>query len=107
MMKKLIAGIAITAALATSVVASEDHQHGNSAPNEGKSGAMMMDQAHMVKMHEHMNLMKKMMTEIKQETNAEKRQALMEKSMNEMETHMNMMMPMGTKNNSQADHAHD
>ncbi|WP_324733806.1 hypothetical protein [Pseudomonas paeninsulae] len=106
-MKKLIAGIAITAALATPVVASEDHQHGNSAPNEGMSGAMMMDPAQMMKMHEHMNLMKKMMTEIKQETNVEVRQALMEKGLNEMEAHMNMMMSMGTKNNSQADHAHD
>lgn len=106
-MRKLIAGIAITAALTTPVVANEDHQHGNSVPSEGMSGGMMMDQAHMMKMHEHMDLMKKMMAEIKQETNAEKRQALMEKSISEMETHMNMMMPMGSENNSQTDHAHD
>ncbi|MDM8349675.1 hypothetical protein P8H27_12330 [Pseudomonas sp. sp1636] len=106
-MRKLIAGIVITAALTTPVVANEDHQHGNSVPSEGMSGGMMMDQAQMMKMHEHMHLMKKTMTEIKQETNAENRQALMEKGMNEMEAHMNMMMPMGATSNSQADHAHD
>ncbi|MBM3105844.1 hypothetical protein IIE18_11910 [Pseudomonas sp. V1] len=106
-MKKFIAGIAIATALATPVIANEDHQHGNSAQGKDKPGGMMMDQAQMMKMHEHMHVMKEMMTEIKQETNMAKRQALMEKSMAEMEAHMTMMMPMGASSNSQADHAHD
>jgi periplasmic protein CpxP/Spy len=96
-MKTLITAIALTAALSTPVFAESDHDHqqGNDMKGAGMEGGMMMgmmDQEHMKKMHQHMQDMQKLMADIKQESDPQKRQQLMHKHMQTMQHGMHMMM---------------
>ena len=95
-MKTLITAIALTAALSTPVFAGSDHDHqeGGGMKDGVMQGEMMgmMDQKNMGEMHGNMQEMKKVMADIKQETDPKKRQQLMHKHMQSMQQGMGMMM---------------
>jgi len=92
-MKTLITVIALTAALSTPVFAGSDHDHqdGSGMKGAGMQGGMM-DQEHMTKMHGHMQEMRKLMADIKQEDDPQKRHQLMQKHMESMQQGVGMMM---------------
>jgi periplasmic protein CpxP/Spy len=89
-MKTLITAIALTAALATPVFASDDHERHQ---GEGMNRAEMQEGKvnHREMMATHKQRMEKIMAELKEEKDPEKHQKLMEEHTKSMRDAMHMM----------------